>query len=1287
MREISSPTGGAKSGRRLLSALVLPVLAASLLLGAGPLASQSVQAAGPSRPTVVSDELRAALAKRANVAAVVTVHRREDLAAIRRLGIRGGTLRVLPMMLVPSLNAGQLRALEASGLVRSVFPKRSYPVRMEDSSWIVGARYVWGPSRPTRFGAGYTGKGVDIAVIDTGIDGKHEDTDNLVEFCDTTAAATGERTEVVCAGGNSPTDSAAARAVAFDDEGHGSHVSGTVAGSGDASGGMNAQHSTIGVAPEADLHVYSANVGPVLLNFQILAAYDDMIHKKLNANSGVVATSNSFGGGDGANYAPDDPQNVAIKAAYDAGIVSVYAAGNSGPEHNTLSDSCINPYVVCVGATTKPDSVVMFSSRGRPSEPADTNRNGIVGDNGDNGTPSDTSDDIPADVPPDNHDRLLGQRLGLGLYRPTLVAPGVNINSISANAPGCKEAADPDAGCYEPLNGTSMATPHVSGAIGILVQGWRQKTGDATFPNDAADSARIIDLLERSAQMNKLPGYEAEEQGAGRLDVLTLIRHIKDGMILPKPSYGTPSPPYVGGKDPRSVFLASRQAANIAEGCTAAMSFTAASTSPLDEPADQPPTAAGRAGQHSVTVPVGAERLRVTVRWPDHFGANLYVRLWRPGTNPNTEFAADPTNRAFPDQEAIGLADTDAILNAQRFLDVRAPEAGTWLLRVYHRAGGEPGTCDPPGPEATGGYSYEVLTEIPIASQRPTVAITHPAAGSTHTARVIPVRGTASYPSAWNGTTNWEVPGSGIALGGDAEDPRIELHLQGNTEEGCTGDGSTDLSTASCNGGDGPSLLAKTALSDSPPASYQVLNPILGGNAERSALIPNWIWDIDSARTLRGPMTVSWWASCSACGPTLGSADWTIRLYADGKQAFARRVTATPAGPDIPTLLSVTVDLPEIEAKDRIVLHIDPVYIDSQNNVRIYYDSKDSCSGESGQPACDSTVRLPVVDPNNPQPPQVRNLRVTDIHTGLRIAFDPSPGATAYEIHRSTNPAFVPSASTRITTLINPAATCTSPSVPTWPGASDGGAICYIDSAPAQKVTHYYRVVSTQGSLKADPSLLAYGAETLYDRQVRIKANRLYGPQLWGPVWALTQDARSWKYNLDTLGTREAASSGVSAAAVQSHTFGARSFTQGIGSATVNRTVSTSGPAPETPFDPVVLFTKSGPTTAARGTDVTYTLRYQNFGPAPASSARVVDFLPAGMRFISASNGGTYDASRHRVTWQLGTVRDGASGAVTVKVRIPATATVGTVYVNQARFMALLTTPTPLGVAKTTVTR
>ena len=72
------------------------------------------------------------------------------------------------------------------------------------------------------------------------------------------------------------------------------------------------------------------------------------------------------------------------------------------------------------------------------------------------------------------------------------------------------------------LNGTSMASPHVTGAVGLIAQAYRQGHGGNT-----PTPAQIIDILERSANTAKLPGWDTEEQGAGRLDVHQAVRHAR----------------------------------------------------------------------------------------------------------------------------------------------------------------------------------------------------------------------------------------------------------------------------------------------------------------------------------------------------------------------------------------------------------------------------------------------------------------------------------------------------------------------------------------------------------------------------------------------------------------------------------------------------------------------------------------------------------------------------------------------------------------------------------------
>jgi extracellular elastinolytic metalloproteinase len=123
--------------------------------------------------------------------------------------------------------------------------------------------------------------------------------------------------------------------------------------------------------------------------------------------------------------------------------------------------------------------------------------------------------------------------------------------------------------------------------------------------------------------------------------------------------------------------------------------------------------------------------------------------------------------------------------------------------------------------------------------------------------------------------------------------------------------------------------------------------------------------------------------------------------------------------------------------------------------------------------------------------------------------------------------------------------------------------------------------------------------------------------------------------------------------------------------------VDGSEPSPSAPKDPVVLLTKTGPATAAAGANVSYTLSYQNLGPAAATSATLVDTLPAGVSFVSATGGGSFNATNRTVTWTLGNVANGASGSRTLVVRINGGTPSGRLLLNQVEFIAPLTVSTP----------
>jgi extracellular elastinolytic metalloproteinase len=119
--------------------------------------------------------------------------------------------------------------------------------------------------------------------------------------------------------------------------------------------------------------------------------------------------------------------------------------------------------------------------------------------------------------------------------------------------------------------------------------------------------------------------------------------------------------------------------------------------------------------------------------------------------------------------------------------------------------------------------------------------------------------------------------------------------------------------------------------------------------------------------------------------------------------------------------------------------------------------------------------------------------------------------------------------------------------------------------------------------------------------------------------------------------------------------------------------------------DPAVALTKTGPVTAAPGSEITYTIKYANIGPADAEEAKIIDALPGQLVFVSASDGGSYDASQNAVKWNLGSVASGLKGQVTVTARLRDGLKIGTVLTNTATFTGTLVTSPPTAVATTMV--
>ncbi|MCI0437240.1 MAG: Ig-like domain-containing protein [Gemmatimonadetes bacterium] len=105
-----------------------------------------------------------------------------------------------------------------------------------------------------------------------------------------------------------------------------------------------------------------------------------------------------------------------------------------------------------------------------------------------------------------------------------------------------------------------------------------------------------------------------------------------------------------------------------------------------------------------------------------------------------------------------------------------------------------------------------------------------------------------------------------------------------------------------------------------------------------------------------------------------------------------------------------------------------------------------------------------------------------------------------------------------------------------------------------------------------------------------------------------------------------------------------------------------------------IVVSKSGPASATSGTNITYTLSWVNNGPGPAIDVVLLDTLPAGVTFVSATGGPTQNAATNSLTWDP--VPNRASGAPAVQhtVTVTVAATSGTLT-NVAAASAATTDP------------
>lgn len=310
--------------------------------------------------------------------------------------------------------------------VQSLASSRSGVLRVDDDididmvfevghlAW--GPKFVentpWGISRINLEGVTHTGKGVKIGVLDTGVDMAHPDIGRNVKSAI-----------------NAIADVASAR----DDNGHGTHVCGTIAALRNGVG-------VVGVAPEAS--VYSVKVLDSRGSGKLSSLAQGM-EWCIKQQVRVVNLSLS------ANRDNQTFRDV-VQRSRKAGITMVCAAGNSGPSPNTVGYPAKYIETIAVAAISDKDAVADFSSRGREI---------------------------------------------------AVAAPGVEVLSTW---PGRR---------YRRSSGTSMAAPHVTGAVALLLE---------------ADPGLTPSEIKSILQSTSVPlsGAGPSEQGAGVVDVAAALARV-----------------------------------------------------------------------------------------------------------------------------------------------------------------------------------------------------------------------------------------------------------------------------------------------------------------------------------------------------------------------------------------------------------------------------------------------------------------------------------------------------------------------------------------------------------------------------------------------------------------------------------------------------------------------------------------------------------------------------------------------------------------------------------------
>jgi len=356
--------------------------------------------------------------------------------------------------------------------------------------------------------AGITGKGIGVAILDSGIDGLYNADLAYPQYTVANVKVLYNQDDLFTFGKDAPKPIRRGATLMVENLpnsetsiGHGTHVAGIVGARGTSSNGYYT-----GVAPGANL--IGVATGDVLFIFWALAGFDYILDHQQQYNIKVV--NNSWG--TSGTFDPKDPINEATKKLSSRGISVVFAAGNDGPAQNTLNPYSVAPWVISVAAgckigvtdPTNSEAHCMLDDGSNPLVPTNNEpRAHVLADFSSRGIPRDP------------------------LYHPDITAPGVHIVSTRASTGTVLNGDDANHDVricqisatnltfYTCASGTSMASPHIAGVVALM----QEAAGGKLTP------AQVSNILTSTAR--PLPGYAQWEVGAGFVDAYAAVMAAK----------------------------------------------------------------------------------------------------------------------------------------------------------------------------------------------------------------------------------------------------------------------------------------------------------------------------------------------------------------------------------------------------------------------------------------------------------------------------------------------------------------------------------------------------------------------------------------------------------------------------------------------------------------------------------------------------------------------------------------------------------------------------------------